>query len=83
MKKIILGIQITNRMTKAPEVQKLFTKYGCNIKTRLGLHDVTDNLCSPSGLVLLEMFGSEQEILQMEKELKGIEGVNVQKMIFE
>ena len=83
MKKIILGIQISNRMTKAPEVQKLFTKYGCSIKTRLGLHDVTDNICSPSGLVLLEMFGSEQEILQMEKDLKGIEGVNVQKMIFE
>ena len=82
MKKIILGIQITNRMTKAPEVQRLFTKYGCNIKTRLGLHDVADNICSPSGLVLLEMFGSEQEILQMEKELKRIEGINVQKMIF-
>ncbi len=83
MKKIILGIQITNRMTKAPEVQRLFTKYGCNIKTRLGLHDVTDNICSPSGLVLLEMFGSEQEVLQMEKELKGIEGTNVQKMMFD
>ena len=83
MKKIILGIQITNRMTKAPEVQKLFTKYGCNIKTRLGLHDVTDDACSPSGLVLLEMFGREQEILQMEKELKAIDGINIQKMIFE
>jgi hypothetical protein len=32
MKKIILGIQITDRLTKAPEAQKIFSKYGCNIK---------------------------------------------------
>jgi len=83
MKKIILGIQITNRLTKAVEVQKLFSQYGCNIKTRLGLHDVNENICSPSGLVLLEMFGKEEDILQMEKALKAIEGINVQKMIFE
>ena len=83
MKKIILGIQITNRTTKAGEVQKLFTQFGCNIKPRLGLHEVNDNVCSPSGLVLLEMYGEEGEIVKMEKALKAIEGVNVQKMIFE
>jgi hypothetical protein len=82
MKKIILGIQITNRLTKAAEVQKLFSQYGCNIKTRLGLHDVNENACSPSGLVLLEMFGKEEDILHMEKALKAIEGIKVQKMIF-
>ncbi len=50
MKKIILGIQVTNRLTKAPEVEKLFTQYGCNIKTRLGLHDVNETSFSPTGL---------------------------------
>jgi len=82
MKKIILGIQITDRMTKVPEVQKIFSKYGCNIKTRLGLHEVNENVCSPSGLVLLEMFGKEEEILRMEKDLKALEGIRVQKMVF-
>ena len=83
MKRIILGIQITDRMTKAGEVQKLFSKYGCNIKTRLGLHEVNENVCSPSGLVLLEMFGREEETLNMEKDLKAIEGIKVEKMVFE
>ena len=83
MKKIILGIQVTNRLTKAPEVQKLFTQYGCNIKTRLGLHDVNETACSPTGLVLLGMFGKEEGILRMEKDLKAIEGIKVQKMVFE
>ena len=36
---IVLGIHITNRLQKAAEVQKLFTEFGCNIKTRLGLHE--------------------------------------------
>lgn len=83
MKKIILGIQITNRITNALEVQKLFSKYGCNIKTRLGLHDVSETTCSPTGLVLLELFGKDEEIQSMEKELKAIQGINLQKMIFE
>ncbi len=83
MKKNILGIQITNRVTRAPEIQKLFTQYGCNIKTRLGLHDVNDKSCSPAGLILLEMFGEEEKILQMEMELKSFGGVKVQKTVFE
>ena len=82
MKKIILRSGITNRLTKAPEVQKLFTQYGCNIKTRLGLHEVSENACAPSGLVLLEMFGKEEDILSLEKALKAIDGIQVQKMVF-
>jgi hypothetical protein len=64
-------------------VQKIFSKYGCNIKTRLGLHEVSEDVCSPSGLVLLEMFGKEEDILRMEKDLKAVEGIRVQKMVFE
>ena len=37
---IILGIHITDRLKNAVDVQKVFTEYGCNIKTRVGLHDV-------------------------------------------
>ena len=36
---IILGVHITDRLKNAVEVQKVFTEYGCNIKTRIGLHD--------------------------------------------
>jgi len=83
MKKIILGVQISDRSKKVPDVQKIFTQYGCNIKTRLGLHEVGEKVCSPSGLILLEMYGDEKEILQMEKKLKAIKGVQVKKMVFQ
>lgn len=43
---IIVGIHVTDRMKNASEVQKIFTEYGCNIKTRLGMHEVHGNYCA-------------------------------------
>lgn len=82
-KHIIFGIHITNRMTKAGAVQQLLTEYGCNIKTRIGLHHVDDNVCSPRGLILLEMVGDEATCHALADQLSAIEGVDVQKMIFD
>ncbi len=80
-KHIILGVHITNRLKKAAEVQQLFSQYGCNIKTRLGLHEV-QNVCSPNGIVLLEMYGEDAVCLELADKLAAIEGMEVQKMIF-
>jgi len=80
-KHIILGIHVTNRLKKAEEVQRLFSQYGCNIKTRLGLHEV-QNVCSPNGLVLLELYGEDAVCKELETKLAAIEGIEVQKMVF-
>ena len=80
---IILGIHVTNRLKNAVDVQKIFTEYGCNIKTRVGLHDVDANACSPSGVVLIEFFGSDDEATAMMATLNEVEGVHVQKMVFD
>ncbi|MHB1000136.1 MAG: hypothetical protein ACYC27_12900 [Armatimonadota bacterium] len=82
-KRIIIGLQVTNRIKNVPLLQSLLSEYGCNIKTRLGLHEVSDSACSMKGLLLLEMCGDEAAILEMESKLKAIEGVNIQKMVFE
>jgi hypothetical protein len=79
---IILGIHVTNRLKNAVDVQKVFTEYGCNIKTRIGLHDVDANVCSPSGVVLIEFFGTDDEATAMMGKLNEVEGVVVQKMLF-
>ncbi len=78
----ILGIHITDRVKHASEVQKVFTEYGCNIKTRLGLHEASEKACSPNGLVLLELFGDDAVCNEMAAKLSRIEGVDVQKMVF-
>ena len=80
---IILGIHITGRVRHVPHIQELFTEYGCSIKTRLGLHEVSADSCSPNGLILLEMAGPETPILELAQKLGAIEGIEVQKMVFE
>ena len=79
---IILGIHITDRLDEASAVQAVFTEFGCNIKTRIGLHDVDETTCSPSGVVLLEFFGSLAEAEAMSAKLAQVEGVHVQTMVF-
>jgi hypothetical protein len=82
-KRIVLGVLLPNRFQEAVKFQELLTQYGCNIRTRLGLHEVCDHKCSVSGLILLEMYGDEEQILELEEKLRGLDGVQVQKMVFE
>ena len=82
-KRIVLGIQITRRVQNVPSVQAVLSEFGCNIRTRLGLHEVTESACSTVGLVLLDTYGDEKTIPEMEEKLKAIKGVVVQKMVFE
>ena len=78
---IILGVRLDNRTQTAIDFQKTLTSFGCLIKTRLGLHDVADNRCAPNGLILLEVIDdAESEIF--EKELRNIDGIEIQKMKF-
>ena len=82
-KKTVLGILINNRVENAPPVQKVLTQFGCSIKTRLGLHEVDEKQCSTIGLILLELCGAEKDSLELEKQLRAIKGLQVQKMLFE
>ncbi|HAW58724.1 MAG TPA: hypothetical protein DCX03_06885 [Bacteroidales bacterium] len=83
MKTTILGIKITKRVEKSSKVQDLLTKFGCSIRTRLGLHEVSEDYCSEEGLIILELVGDEGEMLKLEEELKRIPGVEVRKMVFD
>ncbi|MDK2847995.1 MAG: hypothetical protein PWP34_1348 [Desulfuromonadales bacterium] len=79
----ILGIHVDDRIKRASDVQQLLTDYGCNIKTRIGLHEVTGNFCAGFGLILLEMIGETGKIGELAKKLEAIEGVSVQQMVFD
>ncbi|HRC94276.1 MAG TPA: hypothetical protein PLX42_06560 [Tenuifilaceae bacterium] len=78
----ILGIKIEDRMKEAGEVQKLLSRYGCSIKTRLGLHEVAGDYCSTSGLIILELAGPAEDQRKLHDELQKIQGVLVRKMEF-
>ncbi len=78
----ILGLYVYDRIKEAGKVQNVLTQFGCNIKVRLGLHEVADNYCSESGLILLELTGDSMERKKMEESLCLINGVQLQKMTF-
>lgn len=83
MSKIIMGIQLQQRHETAIGVQNLLTKYGCFIKTRLGVHQASADSCSEQGLIILEfMDNADKEAKELEKELTGINSVVVKKMEF-
>ncbi len=81
-KHILICVHITNRVKEVPRVQLTYTEFGCNIKTRLGLHEVSEDYCSPAGVHVLEMTGEERLIDEMVGKLQAIEGVEVQKVVF-
>ncbi len=78
----ILGVMINDPSKGADKIQSILTKYGCSIRTRLGMHDTDEVYASETGLMLLELIGDMKECISLENELLELEGVEVQKMSF-
>lgn len=82
-KHVVVGVHITERVKHASEVQKVFTEFGCQIRTRLGLHEADKGVCSPNGLILLDMVDDDTKVALLKAKLKAIAGVEVQSMVFD
>jgi len=76
MSKTVLLILIGKRKDSAVEVQKLLTAWGCLIKTRLGIHDGILENCSDEGLVILELYGSNEQKEELARKVELIQGVS-------
>lgn len=79
---LIFGIHVTDRVHHAVEVQSVLSDYGHIIKTRIGLHDVQGDRCTPGGLILLEIYGEGPPVDTLRETLTRIEGVEIQQMRF-
>lgn len=80
METTIMAVSIDSRNAHAPEVQEIFTKHGCIIKTRLGLHETSSDKCSTRGLIILQIQSNEKEIENLSADLQNISGVNIKHM---
>jgi hypothetical protein len=78
----LVGIHITDRVKNVPSVQTVLTNFGCNIKTRIGLHDASESQCSPNGLIVIELLGDNGKLKEFTSSLEAIEGVDVKQMVF-
>lgn len=78
----ILGILINDRVKEAGLTQKILTTYSDIIRSRLGFHEVTEAVCSRTGVVILQLAGDPKRWDSLEEELGKIGGVEVQTMRF-
>ncbi|GAB1366398.1 MAG TPA: hypothetical protein PL160_03255 [Candidatus Cloacimonas sp.] len=77
--KVVL-VKIDHRSTEATKVQEILTQFGCSIKVRLGLHEVSKEFCANDGLVILEVDGDPNELANMLEALNKVDYVQA-KMI--
>lgn len=82
-KRIILGVNVTSFAQNSGEVQKVFSEFGCSIRTRLGLHDAAENICAPNGLILVEFVGGDEKAREMTEKLTALQGIEVKRMDFQ
>jgi len=75
MRKDLLVVLVGSRVRKALPVQEILTRYGCIVKTRLGIHDAGNNGCSDAGLIILELIPPGSRIKKLKKELDALPGV--------
>ena len=75
MQKTIILILVGKRRKSSLKVQEVLTKYGCNIKTRLGLHDGVLEQCSDVGFIMIEFVGEGDLKNEMVIALSEIEDV--------
>jgi len=51
----IMGILLNDRIGEAVRFQEILTECGCDIRTRIGLHDIGEYKCVNNGIILLEV----------------------------
>lgn len=77
----IIGIKVNNRLESAIAVQEILTRYGCIIKTRLGLHEEINGHCSSKGLIILEIL-NDVAAEDIANDLCDVEEIEIQQMRF-
>ena len=76
---VILGVKLPNRLTTSPVFQDVISKYGCLIKSRIGLHSNCSSVCASHGIILLEIVEGS-EIVELKKALLSIDGIVLDSM---
>ena len=79
----ITGILIKDRIKEAGRTQKVLSEYGHIIRSRMGYHEVSEEICSRVGTIVLTLGGKIEEQDKMMQELQNIGGIEVKEMVFE
>jgi hypothetical protein len=77
---MIFGLLVEKNHDLVIAVQKLFTSYGCVIRSRLGVNETFFG--KPAGLIILELAGDKAQIKLFESDLKSLKNIHFRKIVF-
>jgi len=78
----ILGVKIIDRIKEAGLTQKILSQHASVITTRLGFHEVTEEICSREAYIILHLNGDPAESEVLRSELERLGGVEIREMNF-
>ena len=78
----ILGIKIIDRIKEAGLTQGILSRHATVITTRLGFHEVTDEVCSREAYIILHLNGDPADTDDLASELKTLGGIEIREMTF-
>lgn len=79
----VLGIKITDRIKEAGLTQGILSRYASVITTRLGFHELTEEVCSREAYIILHLSGEPAESEKLIEELKDVVGIELREMNFD
>jgi hypothetical protein len=78
----VLGIKIIDRIKEAGLTQGILSKHAAIITTRLGFHEVSDDVCSREAYIIIHLKGDNADTDKLKRELEALEGIVIREMIF-
>jgi len=78
----VLGIKIIDRIKEAGLTQGILSRYAGVITTRLGFHEVSDEVCSREAYIILHLKYDHAEAAGLQKDLESLGGILLREMIF-
>jgi len=79
----VLCIKIIDRIKEAGLTQDILSKHAHVIATRLGFHEVTDELCSREAHIILHLSGEASKYSELYDDLKKVGGIKIRTMEFD
>jgi hypothetical protein len=78
----VLGIKIIDRIKEAGLTQNVLSRHANIITTRLGFHEVTDEICSREAYIILHLNGDPADSENLRSELEALGGVEIREITF-
>jgi hypothetical protein len=78
----VLGIKIIDRIKEAGLTQEILSRYSNAITTRLGFHELSDDVCSREACIILHMNDNKADTEKLAEELEPLGGIVIKEMLF-